>query len=81
MTLDVHQHAELRCFPSVDETFTEYVYATASRLSSATATVSADALEERVRTRYPGAVVHPQTTIAMLVPGSQVWYVFRDGER
>jgi hypothetical protein len=73
-------HAELRCFPSVDETFTEHVYATASRLSSATSVVSPDALEERVRVTYPRAVVHPQTTIAMLNPGAQVWYVFRDGD-
>jgi hypothetical protein len=79
VSVEIRRHAELRCFPSVDETFTEFVFATASRLSTGGSEVSCTVLEESVRLQYPAAAVHPQTQFATMLPGAPVWYVFRDG--
>ncbi len=79
MDVSVPDHVELRCFPSQDEHFIEYVYVVASRMASSGTPLTCYALQERIRSRYPNASVHAREELATLMPGEPAWYVYRDG--
>ncbi len=68
---------EIRCFPSDDTAFASCVASHVASLTEA-GRPSPSALESRLRGMYPGATVHPQTSLGSLLPGASTWYVFRD---
>jgi PAS domain-containing protein len=67
---------ELRTFPSADHDFGRFVRAALVELEKPG---SADALQRRLRSRYPAAVVKVQSELARHGEGPPVWYAFRYG--
>jgi hypothetical protein len=56
--------------PVTDRTFSAFAQEELER------SLDAAALQLRLRTRYPHAVVHPRVLSGELIP---IWYVYRDG--
>jgi PAS domain-containing protein len=67
---------ELRTFPSSDRDFGRFARATVLELAEPR---SPEALQRRLRSRYPAAIVKVQVELARHGEGPPVWYAFRSG--
>jgi PAS domain-containing protein len=67
---------ELRTFPSSDRDFGAFAQAIVLELPEPR---SPEALQRRLRSRYPAAVVRAQVELARHGEGPTVWYAFRSG--
>jgi hypothetical protein len=72
----------VRCFPSSDDQFREYVEAVLAetlKLAASSERVLAE-VRGRLVARYPLVTIYPRDELAELGPQqSPTWYVFRDG--
>jgi PAS domain-containing protein len=67
---------ELRTFPSSDRDFGRFASATLLDIAQPP---SPEALQRRLRSRYPAAIVNAQVELARHGEGPTIWYAFRSG--
>jgi PAS domain-containing protein len=67
---------ELRTFPSSDRDFGRFARSVSTELRDPP---SPEALQSRIRARYPAAIVQVQSELARHGDGPPIWYVFRSG--
>jgi hypothetical protein len=71
----------IRCFPSTDRAFFEYVHQAAAAVIEADAanTDAAARVEAAVRERYPNVRISTRSGLAILWSNEPHWYAYRDG--
>jgi hypothetical protein len=78
--LMIDHRRSARCIPTDDAQFCAFVNATLGGLASDSDRDVAATLQERVRDRYPDAMIVAQDELASLTPGLDVVYAYRDSD-